>query len=151
VRYRARELSDRTLLALQTLGAILIFWILLWPSWKWLHPAMRFIGRSGLDCTILPIGACLVIFGSVLRERPGRLWTAPIRWFGRHSYEVYLTHEFVVVWGTDLLLKLKRGPLALWFVGILLVTAPLGWVVARLYSEPLNRRLREPGRSLQSP
>ena len=67
---------------------------------------------------------------------------APIRWFGRHSYEVYLTHEFIVVWGTMLYMKVRRGPLSLWFLGILLLTAPLGWVVAKYFSEPMNRRLR---------
>jgi len=72
----------------------------------------------------------------------GSRWTAPIRWFGRHSYEVYLTHEFVVVWGTMLYMKLRRGPLPLWFLGILLLTAPLGAIVATYFSEPMNRRLR---------
>ena len=138
----SHRLSQKALLALQVLGALLIFWILLWPSWVWMHSTMRLIGRAGLDGTILPLGTCLVIFGSVLRNRAGRIWTAPIRWFGRHSYEVYLTHEFLVVFGTELLLKLKRGPLALWFVAILLATAPVGWLVARFYTEPLNRRLR---------
>jgi peptidoglycan/LPS O-acetylase OafA/YrhL len=78
----------------------------------------------------------------VLREKDGGWWTAPIRWFGRHSYEVYLTHEFVVIWGTMLYIKLRRGPMTLWFMGILLLTAPLGWVAARYFSEPMNRRLR---------
>jgi peptidoglycan/LPS O-acetylase OafA/YrhL len=55
---------------------------------------------------------------------------------------VYLTHEFIVVWGTMLYVKVRRGPLSLWFLGILLLTAPLGWVAARYFSEPMNRRLR---------
>jgi len=61
---------------------------------------------------------------------------------GRHSYEVYMTHEFVVVWGTMLYIKLRRGPTTLWFLGILLLSALLGRVVARYFSEPMNRRLR---------
>jgi len=47
-----------------------------------------------------------------------------------------------VVGGTMLYIKLRRGSMPLWFLGILLLTAPLGWVVARYFSEPMNRRLR---------
>jgi peptidoglycan/LPS O-acetylase OafA/YrhL len=103
---------------------------------------MHWMGKNGVDGSILPLGACLIIFGSVLRARSGRTWTAPIRWFGRHSYEVYLTHEFVVVWLSALFLRTKAGPLWCWIIAIVLLTAPLGWLVARFYSEPMNRRLR---------
>jgi len=102
-------------------------------------------GRSGVDGTVLALGACLVMVGSVVRGGAGGWWTAPIRWFGRHSYEVYLTHEFVVIWGTMLYVNLRRGPLSLWFLAILLLTAPLGWLVAKYFSEPMNRRLRGAG------
>jgi peptidoglycan/LPS O-acetylase OafA/YrhL len=103
---------------------------------------MRYVGRSGVDGTVLALGACLVMVGSVVRGHNGGRWIAPIRWFGRHSYEVYLTHEFVVVWMTMLYVKVRRGPMSLWFLAILLLTAPLGWIVARYFSEPMNRRLR---------
>jgi peptidoglycan/LPS O-acetylase OafA/YrhL len=135
------------LIALEFLGASLMLLILYWPHW----PFMKFIGRTGLYGTILPLGACLIMLASVLLQQKGSVFTAPIRWFGRHSYEVYLTHEFLVVFGVQLHEKLapthRTGPLWLWFLGILLLTAPLGWVVARCFSEPLNRRLR-PQRSL---
>jgi peptidoglycan/LPS O-acetylase OafA/YrhL len=141
-RRQRRANSARLLLGLQMLGALLLFWIALWPSWQWIRPAMRFVGRAGLDGTVLPLGTCLVIFGSVLRNRTGRLWTVPLRWFGRHSYEVYMTHEFIVVFGTALFVSLKRGPVWLCVAGMVLLTAPLGWLVARFFSEPMNRRLR---------
>jgi peptidoglycan/LPS O-acetylase OafA/YrhL len=141
-RWQQRRLAAIGLIAMQFLGAVLIFWIFLWPTWQWIRPAMRWIGKNGVDGSILPLAACLIIFGSVLRARPGRIWTAPIRWFGRHSYEVYLTHEFIVVWLSALFLRTNAGPLWCWIVAIVLLTAPLGWVVARFYSEPMNRRLR---------
>jgi peptidoglycan/LPS O-acetylase OafA/YrhL len=129
---------SKRLIVAEIVGAAMILLIAVWPRWHW----MRYVGRSGVDGTMLALGACLVMVGSVVRgQRAGR-WTAPIRWFGRHSYEVYLTHEFIVVWGTMLYAKLQRGPLPLWFLGILLLTAPLGWLVARYFSEPMNRRLR---------
>jgi peptidoglycan/LPS O-acetylase OafA/YrhL len=133
-----RSAWSKRLIAVEVVGAAMIFLIFYWPAWHW----MSYVGRSGVDGTVLALGACLVMVGSVVRGRGGSRWTAPIRWFGRHSYEVYLTHEFIVVWGTMLYVKLRRGPLSLWFLGILLLTAPLGWLVAKYFSEPMNRRLR---------
>lgn len=133
-----RKAWRKRLVAMEVVGAAMILLIAMWPPWHW----MRYVGRSGVDGTVLAVGACLVMIGSVVRGRAGSWWTAPIRWFGRHSYEVYLTHEFVVVWGTTLYVKLRRGPLQLWFLGILLITAPLGALVARFFSEPMKRRLR---------
>ncbi len=118
------------LIALEVVGAAMMLLIAVWPPWHW----MRYVGRSGVDGTMLAAGACLVMIGSVVRGNTGRLWMAPIRWFGRHSYEVYLTHEFVVVWGTMLYVKVRRGPMSLWFLGILLLSAPLGWLRSILLS-----------------
>ncbi len=126
------------LVPIALLGSAILAIIALWPRWRWLN----FLGRAALDDTLLPIGACCVMLATVLRGRPGSRWTASFRWFGRHSYEVYLTHEFVVVWGTTLLLRVHRGQPWLWCVGILACTAPLGWAVARWFSEPMNRALR---------
>jgi peptidoglycan/LPS O-acetylase OafA/YrhL len=134
-----RESLRPYLIPAQILGAAILFLIALWPP-HW--PILRFLGKTGLDDTTICFAASLVIVASVLRARPGHLWTAPLRWFGRHSYEVYLTHEFLVLFGTQLYAKYHRGPIALWVIGILLLTAPLGAVVARLFSEPMNRRLR---------
>ena len=132
------KLRVRTLIAIEVIGGAMIFLIFFWPPWNW----MRYVGRSGVDGTVIAVGACLVMFGSVLRGRAGGWLTAPARWYGRHSYEVYLTHEFVLIWGTMLYGKVRRGPLPLWFLAILLLTAPLGAVVAKYFSEPMNRRLR---------
>jgi len=135
---RSKTLRAAWLWAIQGVGVAMVALILFWPRWHWMHG----LGKSGLDCTVLALGACLVIFATTVRGTAGRLWTAPVRWFGRHSYEVYMTHEFLVVWGTALYVRWHRGPLALWVVGILLLSAPLGWAVARCFSEPMNRRLR---------
>ena len=127
-------------LALQALGVALMLIFAFWPRWHWLRP----IGRSGTDDSLLALGACFFIFGSVVRRPRPMLGpiSAPLRWFGRHSYEVYLTHEFVVIAGTDLLLRTHRGAPALWCCAIVALTAPLGWAVARWFTEPLNRYLR---------
>lgn len=119
-------------------GSALLLLIAVWPRWHW----MSFIGRQGLDGAILAIGTCAIIIATALRQREGSRLTAPIRWFGRHSYEIYLTHEFVVLAGTALYVRAQRGPLALWVIGMLALSGPLGAVVASRFSEPMNRRLR---------
>jgi len=65
-----------------------------------------------------------------------------IKCFRRHCYEIYLTHEFVVVWMIALYAKAHAGSVLVWIGAVVALTAPLGWLVARWYSEPMNRRLR---------
>jgi peptidoglycan/LPS O-acetylase OafA/YrhL len=124
--------------ATQAGGFALILLIAFWPPWD----ILRSLGRAGLDGTILALGACLVCIAAVLRPEPWTQWSAPLRWLGRHSYEVYLTHEFVVIWGTQAYVTWPRGHLALWFVAIVSASAMLGAFVAKYFSEPMNRKLR---------
>lgn len=134
------------LLSMQGVGLLLLFWMALLPHWSWIQPLMSFLARTRIDRSIVPFATCLVIYASFLRNRTGRAWAAPIRWFGRHSYEVYLTHEFVVLGGTALLVRVGHGPVSLWAGAIVVTTAVLGWLIARFFSEPLNSRLRGPSR-----
>ena len=66
-----------------------------------------------------------------------------LRSFGRLSYEVYLTHMFVV-WLVVDRFTAAGGDLRtgwLWYPAILAGTWALGWVVARFVSDPLEKRL----------
>jgi peptidoglycan/LPS O-acetylase OafA/YrhL len=117
--------------------------IAVWPDWR----LVSWLGRTGLDGTLLALGACLFMIANVARRAVGRAWTAPVRALGRVSYEVYLTHEFVVIGATSAYAATQRGPLALWFVAVVPLAMGLGWLIARHVSEPLNRRLRGDARS----
>lgn len=102
----------------------------------------RFVFKSGLDVTLFAIAAALIVFGA----RPGPFrFTEPLQWFGRNSYEVYLTHSFIVILGTQWFnghhLPINAAPL--WFAGSLALSGLLGFAVARWYSEPMNRLLRK--------
>jgi peptidoglycan/LPS O-acetylase OafA/YrhL len=122
--------------------------------------------KVGLDTTILELGTALLLIALQLRFETqagrehsanasphieGSVWrqllfrsTGWLRWFGRNSYETYLTHMFVI-WPIVFLfqrsgLSINAAP------GMFLITTALagllGWLVARFYSEPLNHWLR---------
>lgn len=159
---------QRVLGAVQVAGWVIVAVTALGPKWFWeLLP-------STPDCygTLLAVAACMVMLGSVLRQagslsRTASRVSAPLRWYGRHSYEIYLTHEFAVVWGVQLFLHFHPASdthphapapqqpalagMLLWVLVILLATIPLGWATARFFSEPMNRFFRgaRPPRSLE--
>ena len=140
---QAGRIGRAWLYAAEAGGWLLIAWMATWPRWAWLHDVSRFLARTDLDDTLLPLGVCLVMVATVLRGASGGGWfTAPVRWFGRHSYEVYLTHEFLVLIGVTLFLRWHGVRPGMWTVAITLATAPVGWAVTRWFSEPMNRRLR---------
>ena len=103
----------------------------------------RYLYRFGLDVTVLALGAALVLW-SVDSRAPSRIWMRPFEWFGRNSYETYLTHSFVMVLGAQAFLALGSDSRNAhwWHLSMIAVSGALGWAVARCYSEPMNRLLR---------
>jgi peptidoglycan/LPS O-acetylase OafA/YrhL len=63
---------------------------------------------------------------------------------GQYSYEIYLTHVFVVFGLLSLFLKAGKPMILVpvYFVRTILISGFLGAAVANLYSEPMNRLLR---------
>jgi peptidoglycan/LPS O-acetylase OafA/YrhL len=102
------------------------------------------LGDAGLDMTVLAIGACMVIIAASQSQWRSPRILGPLLGLGRRSYEVYLTHMFVVFTFFGLLVKAGKPMYAvpLLFVAVVFVAGVLGEVVARLYSEPMNRLLR---------
>jgi peptidoglycan/LPS O-acetylase OafA/YrhL len=104
--------------------------------------------RTGLDMTLLALGTCLVIIAASQTQWKAPLVLSPLLRLGRNSYEVYLTHMFVVFSFFGLFVRagnpLRGVPLL--FIAAILVAALLGELVARFYSEPMNRLLRNRGR-----
>lgn len=128
----------------QIAGALLVAVIAVWPwpsdiaGWHF----KRALAASGTDVTVLIVGTALFIWGSVLRGSGRAAWLEPVRWFGRHSYEVYLSHEFAVIAVLTVFAKIHRGPTSAWIVAVLASSAVLGLILARFFSEPMNRALR---------
>ena len=101
-------------------------------------------GKTGLNMTILGVGTCMFIAATAqTRWRSPRL-LAPLLKIGQYSYEVYLTHMFVVFGFFGLFLKAggRMGLVPVLFVATILVAGLLGAAVSGLYSEPMNRFLR---------
>jgi len=108
--------------------------------------------RTGLDVTLLEIATACIILGLRPRKIPGAtLLSAPLRWLGRDSYEIYLTHCFLII-PAGLTFRAWHAALAsqpVWFLALICLSGLLGWLVARVYSEPMNRSLRQ--RLLRAP
>jgi peptidoglycan/LPS O-acetylase OafA/YrhL len=121
-------------------GVALLVWILGFAS----TPSLHGIDRIGLEETILAIGVCLVIIAAAHSQWNSPRVLSPLVNLGQRSYEVYLTHMFVVFAFFDLFVAMGRPMRAvpLLFIATVVVAAFLGHLVARLYSEPMNRKLR---------
>jgi peptidoglycan/LPS O-acetylase OafA/YrhL len=157
------RLNKKTNLAFTIAGAFLCLLITVFRG-----IAVKFaFYKAGLDVTILEIGSALLLVALQqnseghteskpisnksapelsLRRIGDALYrsTAFLRWFGRNSYEVYLTHMFAI-WPMVGLFFYFHQSIHLapfWFLGMLALTGGLGYLVARFYSEPLNHQLR---------
>lgn len=75
------------------------------------------------------------------RALPGFGW---LRACGRLSYEIYLTHMFVVYAAVRLFRSLGGDMQSgyLWYLPVIVLCWALGWLVARFISTPLDHRLR---------
>ena len=124
----------------QIVGAALIAFILLFP--KTAHGLG--LGGSGLDMTLIAVGTCLVV-AAVAYSSP-RLPAAfgPLQWIGRRSYEVYMTHMFVVIgfFVAFTAIGSPRSGVIVLFAIVVAVASFAGEFVARYFSEPMNRYLR---------
>jgi peptidoglycan/LPS O-acetylase OafA/YrhL len=111
-----------------------------------LRPLVRTLHlyETGLDFTALALGTVLLLIPIAVANRTGSKISSPLRWLGRNSYEIYLTHMFVVMFGVQIFVA-QKWPVMLapvYSVVLLLLAIAVGAAVARWYTEPLNRRLR---------
>jgi peptidoglycan/LPS O-acetylase OafA/YrhL len=136
-----RRLSASVLAALVSVGTLVVGFSLCFSL-----TADRWgLARTGLDMTVLAVGTCMLIAAAAqTRWRSPRL-LSPMLKLGQRSYEVYLTHMFLVFALFQLFVTIGApmiGVPALFLV-VILLSGLLGELVARFYSEPANRFLRE--------
>jgi peptidoglycan/LPS O-acetylase OafA/YrhL len=140
IRYRRAALRTFNWIGVGSLVVILVF-----GSERFLHR----LDRAGLEETILAIGTCLIMIASAQTQWKSPRFLQPLLNLGQNSYEVYLTHMFVVF--TLFSLFLHQGkPMRLvpvFFALTILISGLLGTMIAHLYSEPMNRYLRSRSRT----
>ena len=102
------------------------------------------VARGGLYMTYLAIGTCMLLLPAAQSEWKAPVLLRPLASLGERSYEIYLTHMFVVFAFFDWFMAVGKPMRAipLLFVATILISALLGAAVARVYSEPLNRAIR---------
>lgn len=102
------------------------------------------LGRNGLNITVLALGTCLVILAATQSSWRAPRLLSPLLILGLKSYEIYLTHVFVVIAFFAIFVKLGK-PLhlvPLLFIAAIVSAGILGWLVSVFYSEPMNRLIR---------
>ncbi len=101
--------------------------------------------RHGLDMTICAAGTCMVIAAAAQSQWKAPLVLTPLLKYGQRSYEVYLTHMFVVfgLFNSFVAMDEPLDAVPLLFAGVILLSGVLGELVGRFYSEPMNRLLRQ--------
>jgi peptidoglycan/LPS O-acetylase OafA/YrhL len=103
------------------------------------------VARFGLHLTALEIGVALMViaFGSGVGNQAMARGTRWLRMVGRCSYEIYLFHMLIVMGLIAIVRQLHvTRAFALWYAAMLGGSIVLGYLIAKVYSEPLNRRIR---------
>jgi peptidoglycan/LPS O-acetylase OafA/YrhL len=141
IAWHVRRPRRRVKLALCIVGTVGIASVMLAGRevWQRLHDAYLLV---------LVVSAMCLILAMHWREstyKPRNLrGTGWLQSLGRLSYEIYLTHMFVV-FAAVRLYKLAGSEIGMgyiWYVPIVLICWLLGWVVARFISIPADRALR---------
>lgn len=107
--------------------------------WRWLH---------WNTLLLLTVSAAALVLACHWHTAEHPAWKIPgtgwLQSFGRLSYEIYLTHMFIVLTILSFYYRLNGTPHygIAWYLPAILGSWVLGWMVARLYSQPADRWLR---------
>lgn len=134
-------IARRVISVIGVLGTALVLFILAFSN----QVEAWGLEQRGLDMTILAIGSCMVIATAASTRRKGPRAIFPLILLGRRSYEVYLTHMFVVFafFGLYKTANLSISAVPVLFISAILISGSLGELVARFHSEPMNRLIRQ--------
>jgi peptidoglycan/LPS O-acetylase OafA/YrhL len=128
--------------ALAVGGGVLAFAVLAFAK----TPTFRALTDRDLHLTLLSLATAGLLVAST-RIRLGAVAAAllrPLMSFGRYSYEVYLTHMFVVLFAVKIYNERQMPAAAAYplLAAILLACWALGALLERWFSAPANRWLR---------
>jgi peptidoglycan/LPS O-acetylase OafA/YrhL len=105
--------------------------------------------QTGLNVTVLSLGTALVLVYIQKRTESGRQitwkWPGLFRFFGKNSYDTYLTHMFVVYVMFEIYKRYQFSGEWTWtlYITTILLSGLLDEMVARYISNPASSYLRE--------
>jgi peptidoglycan/LPS O-acetylase OafA/YrhL len=138
------KLSSKSLKVIIILGWIFFLLVFIFRKWS----SLLGLSKSGLNITFLALGVSLILIWMQNQFINGNLSikkTSFIRIMGRYSYEIYLTHMFVVIFFVNAFNYLKLSGEFIWllyFVSIMFSTI-LGKLIGTYFTNPLNNYIRE--------
>jgi peptidoglycan/LPS O-acetylase OafA/YrhL len=94
--------------------------------------------------TLVAVAACMIIAAAAQTRWRSAAVLNPLLSLGRCSYEIYLVHMFVVFAAYRVFVAAGKPMVAvpILFLSVILIAGLLGALVAKLFSEPVNRWLR---------
>jgi len=138
-----RTLSELATNLFSIIGILMVVFILLVKR----DPDFSALGELYLFKTILSLGVGLLLISSVRQQlKPVfQKLLSPLALYGRLSYEIYLTHIFVVFSGVKLYKNYDVGlnDSFAWLVGIIFMCGFLGYLIERFFSKPMNLWIRK--------
>ncbi|MGL4630146.1 MAG: acyltransferase family protein [Leadbetterella sp.] len=104
--------------------------------------------KTGLNITILSLGVGLLLIwmqNRHLQNKKPIKSTHFLRVMGRYSYEIYLTHMFVVLVFVKAFGNLSLSGEYIWllYISTILISTWLGSLVSRYFTDPMNEFLRK--------
>lgn len=125
-------------------------WIL-FASVMLLRPTLYQIGLSkiGLNFTMLSVGTALLLVSWWHDASSGRnrsiIGLSFIADMGKHSYEIYLSHMFIVFGGVSIFESVNNSndaSIYLLYASVLILASIADKLLARFYPDPLNKYIR---------
>ncbi len=134
-------------------GLLSTFLIVGWAMLILIFAYKGFVYKSGivelgLNITILSTGVSLILLWMNARHRTGKernfFFLRGLRKMGVYSYEIYLTHMFVIILGAQLFKKYELS--SNWLIPFLLLSIVISYLLGKIifvhFSEPVNHWLR---------
>ncbi|MCU7495391.1 MAG: acyltransferase [Ignavibacteria bacterium] len=153
---RRIDVKKNALLIMKLAGWFMFLLVFIFRKWVY----SLGLATIGLNVSILAAGAALILIcmhkrSSDSQKTPGK-FTEVLLVFGRNSYEIYLTHIFIVLFAVYIFSLLKLSGEWIWvlYVSVIVLSGILGNFVAQYFSNPLNifirGRWKVQGREVQS-
>lgn len=137
-----KALSKSAIAALSIIGALIVVFVLMVKRGS----SFDLLKELYLFKTLLSVGVGLLLISSVRQQLAPiiKKLVSPLLIYGRLSYEIYLTHFFIVYYGVWLFktYQVSIDYSLLYLLGIIFVSGLLAYIVEHYFSRPMNFWIR---------